>query len=225
MGSVRIGLFGGTFNPIHNGHLYMAKGVKEEFALDHIHLILSALPPHKTTQKLASNQDRLRMLRLAAASETDMVVSEIELKRKGPSFTIDTVEQLKETLVQDTELFLILGMDAFRKIGTWKSFKALFAQIALIVLPRPTVTSAAHTDNWATVKQFLTSNISDRYNGVEGAKQLRHPHLESVYVSDLPTMDLAATDIRERVKQNLSISGLVPETVENYIIQNGLYRW
>lgn len=222
---MRIGLFGGTFNPIHNGHLYMVKGVREEFTLDCTHLILSALPPHKATDKLASTRDRLHMLRLAAADERGLVVSEVEIERKGPSFTIDTVEQVKKGLAPDTALFLILGMDAFLEIDTWKSFKALFAQIALIVLPRPGNRNSAEMNNFTTVRRFLTRNISGRYDGSQESKQLHHPHLKTVYVSDLPPMDIAATAIRERVKQHLSISGMVPETVEGYIIQNGLYRW
>ena len=203
----------------------MVKGVKEEFALDCVQLILSALPPHKAADNLASTQHRLHMLRLAAAGETGLLVSEIELERQGPSFTIDTVEQLKRSQASGTELFLILGMDAFLEIDTWKSFEALFGQIALIVLPRPVDANVGDPDSFMTVKRFLTRNISDRYHGAKEAKQLQHPYLKTVYVSDLPSIPIAATAIRKRVNQNLAIQGLVPESVANYIIQNGLYRW
>ena len=157
---MRIGLFGGTFNPIHYGHLRAALEVKEGFPLDECCFIPVAIPPHKTSGSMANSADRLEMLRLAISGREGFTVSDVELKRPGTSYSIDTVNQLKSNLGPDTELFLMLGLDAFLEIDTWKSYKALLHAIPFIVMARPNPGYDNSTDRWQILKDFLHSNIS-----------------------------------------------------------------
>ncbi|HSM73080.1 MAG TPA: nicotinate (nicotinamide) nucleotide adenylyltransferase, partial [Desulfobacterales bacterium] len=117
----RIGLFGGTFNPIHLGHLRSAQEVLEAFDLQRILLIPSALPPHKEPEFLANAADRLAMIRQATLGHTGLSVSDVEITRPGPSYTIDTVRFFKRSLPADTRLFLVVGLDAFLEIDSWKA--------------------------------------------------------------------------------------------------------
>ena len=134
---MRIGLFGGTFNPIHRGHLWAASEVIKRFNLDQFFLIPAALPPHKTPGAVANADDRLEMIHLAIADLSGLTVSDVELNRPGPSYTIDTVRHFKNTLANDSRIYLIMGLDAFLEIDTWKSYTELLEQIAFIVMARP----------------------------------------------------------------------------------------
>ena len=138
---MRIGLFGGTFNPIHNGHLWAALEVKSGFNLDQIYLIPAAVPPHKTPGMVANAADRLRMIHLAIADLSGIAVADVELRRPGPSYTIDTVKHFKHTLKKGSRIYLVMGLDAFLEINTWKSYKELLEQIAFIVVARPSEAS------------------------------------------------------------------------------------
>jgi len=136
----RIGLFGGTFNPIHLGHIQVIQEVKKGFGLDKIllnYLSVNSTPP-KNRNGLVDAGDRIEMIRLSFSTHPDFSVSDVELKRSGPSYTIDTVRHFKSILPEDTELVLILGLDAFLEIDTWKSYKDLFLLIPFIVMSRGT---------------------------------------------------------------------------------------
>ena len=143
---MHVGLFGGTFNPIHNGHLKAIEEVLKGFSLDKSYLIPSAIPPHKEQRNLVDAKDRMEMIRLAVATcpalMESVTVSDVELKRKGPSYTIDTVCHFKSILPKDSRLYLILGLDAFLEIDTWKSYTNLFMLTSFIVIPRPGTVSA-----------------------------------------------------------------------------------
>ena len=134
---MRIGLFGGTFNPIHYGHLRAAMEVCEGFDLENIYFIPSSLPPHKNIQDVASGADRLEMTRLALGGNPKFILSDVELKRPGLSYSIDTVKHFKRSLKTDVDLFLVMGVDAFLEIDTWKSFNHLFRMIPMIIMTRP----------------------------------------------------------------------------------------
>ena len=120
-GSMKSGLYGGTFNPFHNGHLKVITHVQKTFAMDRIHLIPSATPPHKTLSSLASARDRLEMIQRSVARLPGLQASDLEIRRPGPSFTVDTVRQFKAASPPGTALYFILGTDAFFEMDTWKS--------------------------------------------------------------------------------------------------------
>ena len=133
----KIGIFGGTFNPIHVGHLRAAVEIQEGFGLDAVYLIPSASPPHKGRANLAPAADRMAMVQKAIEGHRGLRASDIELKRKGPSFTIDTVCSFRKHLPEDAWLYLVMGLDAFLEIETWKSYQDLLHIIPLIVINRP----------------------------------------------------------------------------------------
>jgi nicotinate-nucleotide adenylyltransferase len=220
---MRIGLFGGTFNPIHYGHLRTTREVKEHFRLDKICLIPSALPPHKEASAVANASDRIEMIRLAVARDPDFYVSDVELKRPGPSFTIDTVYHFKSQLPEDTELFLIMGLDAFLEIDTWKSYSNLFVLIPFIILSRP---GAGYSDShlqWKALEDYLKSKISDDYTFSSSKSCYVHGSKEPVFRMDVSPQNISSTKIRRRVQKGLSIQSLVPEKVEAFIKIKGLY--
>ncbi len=134
---MRIGLFGGTFDPVHFGHLRAALEVKEGFGLARVFLIPAAAPPHKAREGVAPAGDRLRMVELAVDGEPGLMPSDVEIRREGPSYTIDTVTHFQREFAGVAEVFLIVGLDAFLEIDTWKSFRELLALVPVIVISRP----------------------------------------------------------------------------------------
>ncbi len=220
----RIGLFGGTFNPIHNGHLRAATSVLEGFGLDSLVMIPAAMPPHKPSKNMASAADRLEMTRLAAADFENLVVSDVELVRSGPSYTIDTARYFHERFDADTQLFFILGADAFLEIDTWKDFEELFFSIPMIVLDRPggrRDTSASFSQE---VETFLIARISENYVPAEDGLSFSHPRRQTVYLFPGQMMDVSSTWIRDRVGRGEMVTDAVPRKVEDFIRRKGLYR-
>jgi nicotinate-nucleotide adenylyltransferase len=134
---MRLGLFGGTFDPIHIGHLRAALEVKQGFGLDRIVFIPAALPPHKKGDQVADAADRLKMVELGVSGYSGFSVSDAELQRSGPSYSIDTINHFKKSSEPDSEILFISGLDAFLEIDTWKSYRDLLRQIAFIVIARP----------------------------------------------------------------------------------------
>ena len=221
---VRIGLFGGTFNPIHMGHLQAAKDVQRFFALDKIYLIPSALPPHKAPNGVVDAEDRLEMIRLAIPSHPDIQVSDVELKRSGPSYTIDTVVHFKSSLPTENELFLIAGLDAFLEIDTWKSYTELIRLIPLIVMARPGIGNNACILEWKTIEEYLHSTISPDYIFSETRECYLHPEKQPIFRFNGNPRDVSSTEIRTLIKKGASIKDLVPESVEEFIKAKGLYQ-
>jgi len=221
---MRIGLFGGTFNPIHRGHLRAAKEVKKGFALDKISFIPSALPPHKESEGVAGASDRMEMIRLAVSDDTDFSISDIEQKRLGPSYTIDTVCLYKTVLPQDTLLYLIVGFDAFLEMDTWKSYMDLFLRIPFIVMERPVPGLSDRRLMWEKFENYLKTKISNRYQFSSSQSGYVHPEKQPVFIFNFKPLDISSTRIRERVSEGKPIHHLVPEKVEAYIQTKGLYR-
>jgi nicotinate-nucleotide adenylyltransferase len=220
---MRIGLFGGTFNPIHSGHIQVVREVKEGFPLDKIYLIPSALPPHKEPDNVVDANDRIEMIRLSFPNDSDFIVSNVELKRLGPSYTIDTVRYFKSFLPEEAALYLILGMDAFFEIDTWKSYMDLFMLVPFIVMAR---TGAGHNDatlRQTAFKEFLESKISEGYKFLVSKSCFVHDENQSIFVFDVTPIDISSTKVRKRVKRGEEIKTLVPEVVENFINARGLY--
>lgn len=220
---MRIGLFGGTFDPIHHGHLRAALEVKEGFALDKIYLIPAAIPPHKASGGVAGAKDRLEMIRLAVSGYSDFTVSDVELKRSGPSYTIDTVNHFKSILPEDTRLYLIVGLDAFLEIDTWKSYNDLFLLVSFIVMARPGAGYSSSITKWKTYEDYIKSRISHGYEFSVAQSCYVHKEKQPVFIFDVSLLDISSTKIRELVKKGSSIKFLVPEKVEDFIKTKGLY--
>ena len=217
----RIGLFGGTFNPIHNGHLRAVACVREGFRLDTVVLIPAAVPPHKQSRNIAPAADRLEMVRLAAAGLEDTVVSDVELVRSGPSYTIDTVRCLRGQFDAGTQMFFIVGGDAFLEIDLWKDCQGLFSAISMVVLDRPAAQRSASF--FQTIHEFLRTRISDGYLPEEDGRSFSHSRLKTVYLYTGELIDMSSTRIRQRIGRGEAVSGELPPPVEDYVRRKGLY--
>ena len=220
---MRIGLFGGTFNPIHNGHLWAALEVKSGFNLDQIYLIPAAVPPHKTPGMVANAADRLRMIHLAIADLSGIAVADVELRRPGPSYTIDTVKHFKHTLKKGSRIYLVMGLDAFLEINTWKSYKELLEQIAFIVVARPSEASPDARQGRKILENYFKSTLSADYELSAAGDYYKAKGKQPVYFCDVKAPDISSTVIREKVKQKQAIESWVPLQVAEYIQSKGLY--
>ena len=222
---MRIGLFGGTFNPVHIGHLRAAEEVREAFNLEQIYFIPCAIPPHKASASLAPASARQEMLNAALAEVPYGHVSDVELNRAGPSYTIDTVKQFRRNTAAGVELFLIIGYDAFIEIDTWKAYRELFLRTAFIVLPRVRTDDLPSEQLGRQIEAFLTSKVSSQYRP---SRQSNHtvfqaPNCHPVIWYDASVLKISSTRIRRLRGSGRSIRFLVPAAVEHIILAKGIY--
>ena len=220
---MRLGLYGGTFNPIHRGHTQVAKDVLRHFRLSHIHFLPSALPPHKPGGGIATAADRYEMARLALVGEQALSVSDVEFRRAGPSYTIDTLRHFRETGQPGLRLFFLIGLDAFLEIHTWKSYGDMFELAAFIVMARP------HTEDRASVWQAKVINytrqwISEAYALPRAGNALIHPQKRPIYLAMVTPMPISSSQIRKMIRQGSSIEQWVAPPVAAYIESKGLYQ-
>ncbi len=220
---MRIGLFGGTFNPVHNGHVQVIEEVRTKFDLDKIFIIPSALPPHKETCKVAGAEDRMEMIRLVFLNDSGYTVSDVEIKRPGPSYTIDTVHYYKSVLPEATQLFFILGLDAFLEIDTWKSYKDLFQILPFIVMSRPGMEYSGDFLDQKKLESYIKTKISNDYRFVKPQSYLEHNNRQTVYICNVTPVNISSTKIRELIRKKDEIKSFVPASVEDYIKAKGLY--
>ncbi len=213
----RIGLFGGTFNPIHRGHLKAAEEVQRKFSLNRILFIPSYIPPHNKTGEMASPHHRYKMVKLAVSSYPHFGVSSIEIEAKEKSYSIITLNKMKK-IHPGTDIFFILGIDAFLEIETWKDYKKVLENCFFIVISRP----GYDIDK---AKQILGNEykekIIDVSQGVELTKDIISDF--SIFLYKFNALDISSTEIRKRIRKKLSIKKLVPENVEQYIIDNNIF--
>jgi len=220
---MRIGLFGGTFNPIHYGHLRVALEVCEAFSLDVCHLIPSSEPPHKTAFVLALAEDRIAMIRAAISDTPVFQVSDAEITRPGPSYTIDTVRHFQATVPSPGNLYLMMGRDAFHELHTWKSVDTLLDTIPLIVMNRP----AGNTGgiDRIGIETYINTHVpGSNYHYSETDAGFHDTKRPPIFIFDVTLLDISSTDIRKRVREGRSIRYLVPSRVDAYIREKGLYR-
>lgn len=214
--SGRIGVLGGTFNPIHVGHLRMAQTLSEDFSLDPFIFIPSAIPPHKTLEDLCPGEIRLQMVRVATAGNPCFRVSDLELARGGASYSVDTLEALRKEYGGETEIFFAMADEAFAEIETWKDWGRLFSLANLIVVRRPEGSDADPAELLPVEvrEAFCYSRADDAYRHVSGKR---------VYFREVGALRISSTGIRQRVREGRSIRYLVPEGVRELIRQHGLY--
>ena len=194
---MNIGLFGGTFNPIHNGHIEIIKYVKKAFTLEKIYFIPSATPPHKPDINLATAKERFNMVKESLEHYDDLFASDKELAREGPSFTIDTINQFKKEHGRDTDFYLVVGSDAFLDISTWKRKDQIFETVPIIIMMR------GKWQNYNTIASFIEKNISENYVFSKKNRCFRHKTKQKIWVCNVPRIDISSTIIRELVKKNL----------------------
>jgi nicotinate-nucleotide adenylyltransferase len=212
----RLGILGGTFDPIHYGHLRLAEEVGENLNLEHIYLIPAALPPHKGQGRVSPIQHRLEMTRIASAESPLLKVLDIEARRQGFSYSIETLKMLHALYRPDLDLYFVLGTDAFLEIETWKDFKNLFNYAHFVVIQRPGFPS-----------DILESFLPTLGVNLEKGGPVNHfvaPSGYEVIPMEATLMDISSTKIREKVAGGKSIRFLVPEAVRCYIRDNQLYR-
>lgn len=215
----RIGVFGGTFNPIHNGHLAAAEEVRLRLKLDMILFVPSSLPPHKHEEALPTAEHRLEMVRLAIAGNAHFALSDIEIQRGGKSYTIDTIEALRQAW-SDAELFFITGIDAFLDIQTWYQWRKLLSLCHFVVIARP----GYHFVDLVRL-DFLNSAAGELLKIDQGAVPgaIVSAGAFSIYLENLPLHDISSTEIRTAAKQGKDIKYFLPDTVLTYIIKKRLY--
>ncbi len=199
---MRIGIFGGTFNPIHKGHILLTEYCKSSVNLDKIILIPTYTPPHKVSKELADEKHRLNMCCLACKFLDDYAVSDIEIQRKGKSYTCDTLTSLRELYPQD-ELFLIMGADMFLTLDKWRSPEIIFDKAKIITIPR---------------------DKSDYNDLCEFYRKTLKPMKAEAVILKNPVLSVSSTYIRENIDEFEQIESLIDKNVYDYIVKNNLYR-
>jgi nicotinate-nucleotide adenylyltransferase len=219
---MHLGLLGGTFNPIHNGHLTIARQTHEALALERIVFIPTNDPPHKSNKDLAAAHDRYEMVRLAIASEPDFAISDVEMRRPGKSYSIDTVRSLQQEYGPHVHLSFLIGLDAFLEVPTWREPAALLKLSSFVVINR-SGTSFHDLSRLEILPPLPQQSLADLDEGrlakldiPLGAQRLTCLHL--------PPCDISASDIRAKIRQGVSVANLLPQPVESYILRHHLYE-
>jgi nicotinate-nucleotide adenylyltransferase len=213
---LRLGLFGGAFNPIHFGHLRSGMEIQEAFSLNRVLFIPTAVPPHKETRNLLPFAHRLKMIRLAIDGHPFLKVSDVEKKREGKSYSIQTVRFFKNNLDFRAQLFFIIGIDAFLEIETWREYRNLFKLCHFVVMDRP----GYRRDR---IKEFIFKKISSDVIFFPGENRFLHPGGYSIYLFPITLMDISSTRIRQLRQRDQTIRYLLPEKVEDYILERNFY--
>ena len=198
----RVGILGGTFDPPHIGHLWLATLAMDGMDLDRVLFMPAAQPPHKAGTAVSRATDRLLMARLAIAGEPRFELCAIEMERPGPSYTIDSVDELERLYPGDTTLYLIMAADSLAQIDTWREPDRLLARIEWIVGPRP--------GDPLPDREALGARFGD--------------NASRIHLLDGPSLDVSSTTLRRRVAEGRPIRYLVPRSVEELVTERGLYR-
>lgn len=200
----RLGIMGGTFDPIHLGHLVTAEAARSEFNLDKVVFVPSGMPPHKMNSQISEKEHRYLMTVLATSANPYFEVSRAEIDRVGYSYAIDTVRYFLNIISESCELFFITGADAILEIVTWKDIEELIDNCTFIAATRPGF-------DLNILRNKLLNRLTDS-------------HIKRIIPLEVPAMAISSTDIRRRIRKERSIRYLLPEAVENFIIKNDLYQ-
>ncbi len=214
---MRVAVLGGTFNPIHLGHLRVAEEAREAFALDRVVFMPANIPPHKADPHLAPAGLRLEMVRLAIEGNPAFEASSMEIERGGSSFTIDTVRALMAGGPEGLKVSLIIGSDSFNDITTWREYEELLGLVSLVIVSRPgyPVKKPAEALPVELARKFWYDSASGSYVDHEG---------NGLNYFDATLLDISSSDIRRRICEGRSARYLLPESVIGFIDKHGLYR-
>ena len=195
-------IMGGTFDPIHYGHLATAEAVRYHFQVDRVLFVPTGRPVHKDQTKVTNNQRRYDMTVLATQSNPNFQVSRIEIDRPGPTYTIDTIKELKNICGEDVRFYFIMGADGIHDIFTWKNYEELLRTCEFIAVTRP-----------GYRKENLVREIQDLMKEFGG----------TIHFMEVPALDISSSDIRNKIRQGIPVKYLLPESVEEYIKKYHLY--
>lgn len=198
----KIGVFGGTFNPIHNGHLHLAEGYCSALGLDRVLFVPTCIPPHKEADDLLPASYRLAMCELATRDALKMAVSDVEIRRGGKSYTVDTLRELARIYPGD-RLYFLMGADMFLTIEEWNGFEEI-ARTAVLC------TASRHEGELPSLK--------------EHARKLERKYGAVCHIEAIPVLDISSTQVRDALSGGGDVRALVPDAVRDYIYENGLYR-
>jgi nicotinate-nucleotide adenylyltransferase len=212
-----LGIFGGTFNPIHLGHLRAAEEVREAEGLDEVRFVPSALPPHKEAAAVVSAAHRLRMAELATAGVPGFRVSTLEIERSGVSYSVDTLRAVRREVGEATRVVFVIGYDAFRDFHTWKEHATIFGLCDVVVVTRPPAPLSL-------AREEIPLAARETFWYDSGSEVFRHPSGHVLKLQRITALDISAASIRARVAAGRSIRFLVPACVADYIIEHRLYR-
>lgn len=193
---------GGTFDPIHYGHLVIAEAVRSKYNMDKVIFVPSGCPPHKNCSNVSSAMDRYTMTALATATNRYFDISTVEIDRSGKSYTYDSLIEFKKKYPKH-DIYFITGADAIKDITTWYNYEKLLEMCYFIAATRP---------------GYTLSNLKNKELQMLSKKQL-----ENIEIIEVPGIEVSSTDIKRRVRENKSIKYLLPETVEDYITKYDLY--
>jgi nicotinate-nucleotide adenylyltransferase len=212
------GLFGGTFNPIHCGHLKAAKEVLKYFPLNRILFIPSYIPPHKSQKDVVPAEDRLKMVEIACQGQPKFQTSDVEIRTPQPSYSIVTLRKMKEICPED-KFYFIAGSDAFLEIETWKDYKELLKECSFIVVSRPGF-------ELKLIKRVIENIGPEKFFRIDESLKPTDKELSVniVYLLEIEAFNISSSEIRKRLQAGLQVTGLVPREVEEYINKHQLYR-
>ena len=216
----RVGLLGGTFDPVHNCHLSIAGQAQRALPLDRVIFIPSGAPPHKSSDSLAPAHHRLRMVQHAVAGLPGFTVSDVESAAPGTSYTIDTVRTLRETV--QGEFWFIIGLDAFLDIAEWKSAETLLTLTNFLVLSRPHV-PFARTASLALLPPLPAAQLQDLDAGRQQRLDLPIGPQSTITFLRIDPCEVSSSDVRERIRTGADVTDWLPPPVHSYIIQHNLY--
>ncbi|OIO00265.1 nicotinic acid mononucleotide adenylyltransferase [Candidatus Desantisbacteria bacterium CG_4_10_14_0_8_um_filter_48_22] len=208
----KIGILGGTFNPVHNGHIKIAEAAQKKLGLEKVIFVPCARPPHKTGERLPPPADRYEMTRIAVKGSAAFSISDSEIRRKGKSYTIDTVRAFRKADPGSKYCFVI-GADTLREIPAWREYRKLLKMCRFVVVNRPGY----------SIKDYSPRSTSGR-NLVPTKSRADRSQIADLIKIKIPGIDISSTEIREKIKAGRSIKTLVPSCVEKYITKKGLYK-
>jgi nicotinate-nucleotide adenylyltransferase len=220
--AVRIGLLGGTLDPIHLGHLETAAAARRALDLDRVYVLPSHVPPHRSQQPVASGWHRFAMTALAVNGIDGLAASDVELRTPGPSYTADTLSRFRERSgLRTAQIFFITGADAFAEIETWYRYPEVLDLAHFVVVSRPGFLSENLREALPLLSSRMISVTAGESRTANGESRLDSP---VIFLVDAPTPDVSSTGIRRRLAAGEPITGLVPAAVERHIVQHGLYN-
>lgn len=216
----RIGILGGTFDPVHVGHIDTALAALRALALDYVLALPSGTPPHRTVKPSASRFHRFAMTALAVTGVPGLMVSDLEIGTTEPCYTFDTLARLQSMGLTAAEIFFITGADAFAEIETWYRYPQVLEMANFVVVSRPGFTAGALPAKLPSLAARMFA-VSTAVGATAPPVAPRSP--SGIALVDAPTRDVSSTEIRRRLESGLSIADLVPAAVNTYIEQHGLY--